>query len=183
MSGMDHDKRVAFFLAHAGWSYPVGASTAEQALARLQGAEELARAEEIASSRGWYVETQWDHDDCSDPDDKETAQRLATGELIRVGVILKDIDTGRHLASLWGVIVENGSGDQVGDGYVRVVAAELAAELLATHQECHARTTCGNCGKAWCSVCDPAPSALCHWCHGRGESTAEMEPAYEEMTR
>lgn len=40
-----------------------------------------------------------------------------------------------------------------------------------------ARATCGNCGASWCSRCDPAPSALCHSCHGRGHSTAEIDPA------
>lgn len=33
--------------------------------------------------------------------------------------------------------------------------------------------TCGNCERSWCDACDPTPSALCHWCHGRGHSTAE----------
>lgn len=30
--------------------------------------------------------------------------------------------------------------------------------------------TCGNCNRSWCERCDPAPSAPCHWCHGRGKS-------------
>jgi len=37
-----------------------------------------------------------------------------------------------------------------------------------------ARVTCGNCERSWCERCDPAPSALCHWCHGRGHSLAEL---------
>lgn len=37
--------------------------------------------------------------------------------------------------------------------------------------------TCGRCGKAWCERCDPAPSALCHYCNGRGSSLA---PALSE---
>ena len=36
--------------------------------------------------------------------------------------------------------------------------------------------TCGICDAAWCEECDPAPSALCHYCHGRGYSTAEIRP-------
>lgn len=36
------------------------------------------------------------------------------------------------------------------------------------------RVTCGDCGRSWCESCDPCPSALCHWCHGRGHSTAEL---------
>jgi len=34
--------------------------------------------------------------------------------------------------------------------------------------------TCGICGRSWCDRCDPAPSALCHFCHGRGESSAPL---------
>ena len=35
--------------------------------------------------------------------------------------------------------------------------------------------TCGGCGAEWCDRCDPtAVSALCHYCHGRGYSTAEI---------
>lgn len=34
--------------------------------------------------------------------------------------------------------------------------------------------TCGNCGRSWCFRCDPCPSAACHWCHGRGYSTAPL---------
>lgn len=28
------------------------------------------------------------------------------------------------------------------------------------------QVTCGTCTRSWCSICDPAPAALCHWCHG-----------------
>jgi hypothetical protein len=31
-------------------------------------------------------------------------------------------------------------------------------------------TTCGKCGHVWCDRCDPAPSAMCHKCNGRGPS-------------
>lgn len=39
-----------------------------------------------------------------------------------------------------------------------------------------ARVTCGGCRRSWCERCDPGPSALCPWCHGRGYSTAEVRP-------
>jgi len=45
------------------------------------------------------------------------------------------------------------------------------------------RVTCGNCGRSWCERCDPTPSALCHYCHGRGHSFAALtlsEPASQE---
>jgi len=34
------------------------------------------------------------------------------------------------------------------------------------------RVTCGNCDRAWCERCDPGRG--CHWCQGRGYSTAPM---------
>ena len=164
--------RAQFFYDHAGWSYPSGADEEGKDRARWENARELARAEEAMAQRGWYVEVQDDYDDCADPDDDgETARKLASGEWVRLGVILKDHRDGRHLASLWSVIVA------AEDPYVRVVAAELASELLANHDACHARVTCGGCARAWCERCDPAPSALCHWCHGRGWSDAELPAA------
>lgn len=42
--------------------------------------------------------------------------------------------------------------------------------------------TCGNCGKSWDESRDPAPAALCHWCHGRGHSTAEVLNCGHEPT-
>lgn len=38
--------------------------------------------------------------------------------------------------------------------------------------------TCFACWYRWCEGCDPAPSALCHRCHGRGESTAPFPFPY-----
>ena len=36
--------------------------------------------------------------------------------------------------------------------------------------------TCGSCGLSWCDRCDPvAVSAGCHYCSGRGYSTAPMD--------
>lgn len=37
------------------------------------------------------------------------------------------------------------------------------------------KATCGACGLSWCDRCDPAPSAMCHYCHGRGYSTAPLD--------
>ena len=37
--------------------------------------------------------------------------------------------------------------------------------------------TCGNCGRSWCAACDPAPAALCHYCHGIGYSIAPRKQA------
>jgi len=56
---------------------------------------------------------------------------------------------------------------------------ELAARLAVV--DCgHGPNTiaaCGKCRRAWCEKCDPAPSALCHYCHGRGYSTAPRKGA------
>ena len=51
----------------------------------------------------------------------------------------------------------------------------------ATYAECnhasdYAESVCLTCCAHWCNECDPAPSALCHYCHGRGYSTALIEP-------
>lgn len=37
------------------------------------------------------------------------------------------------------------------------------------------RVTCGNCNRSWCERCDPAPAAMCHYCNGKGYSTAGMK--------
>lgn len=36
------------------------------------------------------------------------------------------------------------------------------------------RATCGGCNRSWCDLCDPAPSALCHYCNGTGKSSAPL---------
>ncbi len=36
------------------------------------------------------------------------------------------------------------------------------------------KVSCAGCGLEWCERCDPAPSALCPRCHGRGYSTAPL---------
>lgn len=45
-----------------------------------------------------------------------------------------------------------------------------------------AATTCGKCHKTWCGDCDPAPAAACHWCAGRGYSTAKPGAGRLEYT-
>jgi len=36
------------------------------------------------------------------------------------------------------------------------------------------KKTCGNCERSWCERCDSTPGPLCHFCHGRGHSEAEL---------
>lgn len=166
--------RELFFYEHAGYSYVSGANEAEQERARENNARELADAEETATRRGWWSGIEDDWDDSADGD---AGDLIAAGTHERLTVFLSD-SSSRVLASLGGVIVARQD-----DPYVRVVAAELARDVIDSHAACGgshgARVTCGGCGRAWCGECDPAPSALCHWCHGRGSSSAEMEPADE----
>lgn len=72
--------------------------------------------------------------------------------------------------------------DSSGDATLTELTWCADCEVSATYDEldsdmrcedCHQpeKVTCGNCGKSWDESRDPAPSALCHWCHGRGEST------------
>lgn len=54
----------------------------------------------------------------------------------------------------------------------RLALAEKATKATCNHGD--GETLCLSCGAAWCSTCDPGPAALCHYCHGRGYSTAEI---------
>lgn len=56
----------------------------------------------------------------------------------------------------------------------------LGTPVSCQHSERDA-VTCGTCGAVWCGSCDPAPSALCHTCHGRGYSIAEVMPGRAEL--
>jgi hypothetical protein len=61
----------------------------------------------------------------------------------------------------------------------RETAKSIAATLTAWPYTCEhkdsAAVTCHACESSWCETCDPTPSALCHTCHGRGYSTAEID--------
>jgi len=53
-----------------------------------------------------------------------------------------------------------------------VISDDLAFDDFS-EQECKCgdnpqRVTCGKCHQEWCEKCDPAPSAMCHWCNGNG---------------
>lgn len=143
--------------------------------------DEREAIEQEMGRRGWFISTYDDTDDCADPDDNgETTAAIERGELERLTVVLRAED-GRWIDTLGSVIVEPDPG---GWDYVKEVGAEMAADVIATHRECGARTTCGNCGNAWCGRCDPAATSWgCHWCHGRGSSTAPMDaPTMGEVT-
>lgn len=58
-----------------------------------------------------------------------------------------------------------------------VAATRAYSGRLKIHACEHGESAQAMCGKnrkhVWCEKCDPAPSALCHWCHGRGYSDAK----------
>lgn len=60
--------------------------------------------------------------------------------------------------------------------------ASESTPLLSHVGQCDAsdKVQCGHCGLQWCEHHDPAPSAMCHACHGRGYTTA---PWYADIDR
>lgn len=58
----------------------------------------------------------------------------------------------------------------------RAALAKQATPTRCAHTV-NAIATCGNCSASWCDTCDPTQvAALCHYCHGRGYSYAEVAP-------
>lgn|GEM_PF-5343400 len=92
-------------------------------------------------------------------------------------------------ASADGLMQSHADEDREGDDhYIEPEAIALAAKATQ-HPEACPKTgavsdavTCGNCDAQWCERCDPAPSAQCHYCNGRGYSTAEIRaPKWARM--
>ena len=80
----------------------------------------------------------------------------------------------RHLESE-GVPIVSRSHLLLRDLYQRYGKEAVDTEVdrqFACRAEHDAKVTCGACGETWCETCDPAPSALCHKCHGRGYTKA-----------
>ncbi len=102
-----------FFTSHAG--YVVGH--------RAECALSLARAEQYARDNDWHAE--WVDDDCPDLSWMTEEELQQPHEVL--GCVLKD-DAGNVLASLWGITDPDNS-------YMRVVAAELAAESMHNDQQ------------------------------------------------
>jgi len=102
-----------FFLANAG--YIVG----QRALCALG----LARAEQHARDNAW--DTEWVADDCPDLSWMSDEERSQPHEVL--GCILRDAN-GNVLASLWGITDPD-------NGYMRVVAAELASEAMLNDRQ------------------------------------------------
>ncbi len=57
----------------------------------------------------------------------------------------------------------------------QAIKKKMTDDTKQCHCETPEKVTCGICDIAWCERCDPAPSSLCHVCHGRGYSTATLE--------
>ena len=56
------------------------------------------------------------------------------------------------------------------------MSADRATPVDCSHASDYAEKICLTCFAHWCDECDPTPAALCHYCHGRGYSTAEVCP-------
>ncbi len=107
-----------FFHEHAGYGYNPKKETKEQG--RRSGAKRLARAEAIASSRGWQYE--WEED----PEEWQGDVGERPSEVLTA--VLRDED-GNVLASLGGVGL---SGNFAEDRrYRRTVEAELALQAAS----------------------------------------------------
>lgn len=123
---------VRFFYEHAGYSYsPADGETAEQG--HLRTARSLAEAEREAIERGWWVGTETDPEGPME-DDAGSVEACESGEYVCLVVSLLGSDTDADslmraptvLTSVGNVIVPSDD-----DPYVRVVGAELAAEVLS----------------------------------------------------
>ena len=106
-----------FFLKHGGYSY--NSETETKAQGRRRCAKWLADAEAKAQSVGLVFE--WVNDDDAD------LSWLAEGETVNevLGCIVRS-PSGRVMASLWGITDPSRE-------YGRVIEAELAGEVFASH--------------------------------------------------
>lgn len=125
MNGTEAER---FFYDHAGYSHGPE-ETAEQGRERC--ARELAAAEAAALAAGWWATTEEDPDVMDD--DAGSRELVESGQAVNLTVVLwgppeADVLIGRPVehGSLGGVVVASDT-----DPYVRVVAAELAAEAIA----------------------------------------------------
>lgn len=86
---------------------------------------------------------------------------------------LRDRDT--NLARIvWIACCDAAEAEDYEAGTDQYVGLEGHADEAELRLVC-VRATCGNCGASWNDAADPAPAALCHTCHGRGYSTAELD--------
>lgn len=119
----------SFFHEHAGWHYDPASETSEQG--RERTARELANAEQYAREHGWWAEIEPDPDVMED--DVDSVGLVERGEMVNLSVTLFAPAEGNPviraggnvLGSLGGIVVPSES-----DPYLRVVAAELAAEAM-----------------------------------------------------
>jgi hypothetical protein len=121
-----------FFFVNAPFSYDPVTETPAKGLTRT--ARTLAAAEAEAKSRGWWINITADPDVMED--DVDSVGMVARGEMVNLEVTLWGPPTDGSdqsfilgdpvvLASLCGVVVPHDR-----DPYIRVVAAQLAAEAL-----------------------------------------------------
>ena len=103
-------------------------------------------------------------------------ERLSDGTYQEVGPTVNDIKLAREIASKngWRLIAhqyEFADSDLVQDYSVEGNQDTCADPI---------KVTCNGCGRSWCERCDAAHGPLCHWCHGRGHSIAEIKTQEDE---
>lgn len=111
---------IEFFIREGGFGYDPATETADEA--KLRGATQLAAAERWA--RDNCVFPQWVKDNNYSPDDYDMDGMPDTGW----GCILTGPDG--EVASLWAITFDSEDSAPWGQPYARVVAAELALELM-----------------------------------------------------
>lgn len=115
-----------FFYDHAGWSYDPATETKHHG--RATGAIALADAERMARARGWTV--RWEID--PDADTTPTEDYFVSGNPQWIAILANsDSDDAEVLSALGGIdFAEAYEVTPERDPYARVVAAELALEVL-----------------------------------------------------
>lgn len=118
-------KQEQFFYDHAGYSFAAATETAEDG--RTRGAKALARAEEYAEEKGWYI--LWGDDGEADfqEEDGSWSSAPAVSAALMENYYAENAST--CLASLGGIMESDDATER--NNYRRVIAAELADETMA----------------------------------------------------
>lgn len=112
------------------------------------------------------------HEDIRDPLGARWSRRVVRAELFAEALDRMDeAERARKVAAL----KERNATNPALDALKRACSKGVPIEEIRPHTcEKVERATCGICGRSWCDRCDPTPSALCHYCHGVGKSSAPL---------
>jgi len=117
-------KQEQFFYDNAGYSYAPPTETVEDG--RTRGAKALAKAEEYAERKGWYI--LWEDDGEAEFQEEDGSWNSAPAVSATLMENSCAKNTSACLASLGGIMESNDDAER--DDYRRVVAAELAEEAM-----------------------------------------------------